>query len=68
MKGDTLFANYTFTSEGMLSYREVAFLKKENSFLLGSGEIMNTGNRDVFRNREEIEFSDRVLLKNVACK
>lgn len=68
MKGDTLFANYTFASEGVLSYREVAFLKKEDSFLMGSGAIMTAGNREVFKSRREIEFSDRVILRNADCK
>lgn len=68
MKGDTLFANYSFTSEGMLSYREVAFLKRDDSFILGSGEIENSGNTDVFKDHAAIEFSDGVILKNTDCK
>lgn len=28
-RGDTLFADYTFMSEGVMSVREVMFLKKE---------------------------------------
>src|SRR5262245_47591682 len=39
MKGDTLFATYTFTSEGVQGTRDVVFLKSENSFIEGLGEI-----------------------------
>jgi hypothetical protein len=67
MKGDTLLANYEFTSEGVLSFRDVAFLKRGHAFVLGSGEIVNRGNRDVFKNPSTIEFSDKVVLKNVSC-
>ena len=68
MRGDTLFVNYTFTAEGMLSSREVAFLKKDDRFFLGSGEIPNSGSSDVVKDRETIEFSDRIALKRVDCK
>jgi hypothetical protein len=67
MKGDTLFANYSFTSEGTLSSREVALLKRDDSFILGSGDIANSGNTDVFKDRETIEFGDGVILKNTDC-
>ena len=33
IKGDTLFAEYTFMSEGVSSIREVAFLKKGNTYV-----------------------------------
>lgn len=68
IKGDTVFANYKFTSEGMESNREVALLKKENSFVIGYGEILNSGNKDIFKNRDAINFSDGVVLTKVACK
>lgn len=68
MKGDTLFASYHFWSEGMESFREIAFLKKENSFVMGYGEILNSGNRDVFRNKNDIQFDAGVVLKKVRCK
>jgi hypothetical protein len=68
MKGDTLFANYRFTSEGTESYRDVAFLKRDDSFVMGYGEILNTGNREVFRNRKDIKFGEMVVLRKVPCK
>jgi len=67
MKGDTLLADYSFTSEGMLSHREVAFLERDGSFILGSGEIENSGTTDVFKDHAAIEFSDGVILRNTDC-
>jgi hypothetical protein len=68
MRGDTLFVNYSFTSEGMFSTRELAFLQKEDRLLMGTGEIENRGNSDVFQNPAEIEFSESVVLKKISCE
>jgi hypothetical protein len=38
MKGNTLFAEYKFLSEGTECIREVVFLKKENDFVEGYGD------------------------------
>lgn len=67
MRGDTLLATYAFTSEGLMSHREVAFLRREDSFVMGSGEILNRGNRDVFKSPELIAFDNDVVLKRVNC-
>lgn len=39
MKGDTLFADYTFMSEGLSSVREVAFIKKRGDWIEGYGDV-----------------------------
>ncbi|MGC1242714.1 MAG: hypothetical protein WA874_14080 [Chryseosolibacter sp.] len=67
MKGDTLLATYAFTSEGLMSYREVAFLKRTDAFVMGTGEILNSGNRDVFKSPQTIEFDHQVVLRHVDC-
>jgi hypothetical protein len=67
MRGDTLFANYAFTSEGTLSNREVAFRKVGSEFRMGSGEILNSGSTDVLRDPATLEFSETVVLKNMDC-
>lgn len=67
MHGDTLLATYAFTSEGLMSYREVAFLRREDSFVMGTGEILNRDNRDVFRSPELIEYDSEVILRHVDC-
>lgn len=67
MYGDTLLATYAFTSEGLMSYREVAFLRREDSFVMGSGQILNRGNRDVFKSPELIEYGSEIVLRRVNC-
>src|SRR5690606_31473358 len=39
IKGDTLFAEYSFISEGLSSVREVAFLLDENQVMEGYGDV-----------------------------
>jgi len=40
VKGDTIFADYTFQSEGKTSVRELVFLKKDsNTIVEGHGEV-----------------------------
>ena len=67
MNGDTLLVEYSFFSEGMFSHREVAFLRKGDSFVLGAGEISAEGNRNFFTDRKGIHFNTGVVLKPVDC-
>src|SRR3982750_141853 len=43
--GDTLIADYTFSSEGMVSVRQVAFLKLQNNLKEGFGELKIKNNQ-----------------------
>jgi hypothetical protein len=68
MKGDTLVAGYEFTSEGTLSFRQVAFLRRDSFLVMGSGEILNTGNREVFKDPKQIDFTAGVVLREMPCR
>lgn len=59
--GDTLIAEYEFRSEGMMSVREVAFLRKGKSLVEGYGPTDEEGTR--FVNRKEIRFEGIELKK-----
>jgi len=64
--GDTLFATYSFRSEGMESVRELVFLKKGNDRVEGYGEMdMETDTK--FKNRNSLDFSGKTILKPVPC-
>jgi len=67
MIGDTLLADYTFTSEGMQSVRQVAFLKKGNQLVQGFGEIRDQDGKMVFRNKAQLNFDAKMTLNKVAC-
>ncbi len=67
MKGDTLFADYTFLSEGMKSIRQVAFLKSGNDFAEGYGDMEDVNNKMVFKNTGKLNFKSNIILKQVEC-
>ena len=67
MHGDTLFANYEFMSEGVISDREVAFLKTHDGMVEGYGEMKDENGKMVFKDRSSLNFSGTVL-KRMSCK
>ncbi len=68
MKGDTLFAEYKFMSEGTESVREVVFLKKENDFVEGYGDPEEKNGKMIFKNTSGLNFNNNLILKKVACE
>jgi hypothetical protein len=68
MRGDTLFADYTFWSEGIQSVRQVAYLKKDSSLLEGYGDVEEKGNKIVFKNTSVLNFGKGVVLQKTACQ
>lgn len=68
IKSDTLFAEYTFMSEGIESIREVVFLKTVNGWVEGYGEIDDKDGKVTFKNRNKITFDNNALLKQTDCQ
>lgn len=67
MKGDTLIAEYTFQSEGRTSIRQVAFLKKGNTYIEGYGDVMEDSGKIRFKNPKQLHFDGKPLSK-AECK
>ena len=67
MKGDTLYAEYTFNSEGLNSVREVAFLKKGNEFNEGFGDVEEKSGKMIFKNKATIKFENSMPLTKIKC-
>lgn len=67
-KGDTLFADYTFMSEGKESVREVVFLKKGNIFIEGYGDVEEKGNKTVFKDKKKLFFDSKIVLSKSDCE
>lgn len=68
IKGDTLLADYTFMSEGVSSVRQVAFLKRGNTFTEGYGDIEESNGRAIFKNTKQLKFDGKTVLSKVDCK
>ena len=67
-KGDTLYADYTFQSEGTSSVRETVFIKKGNTLVEGFGEITEKDNKQVFKDKKALKFDESVVLNKVECE
>lgn len=68
IRGDTIFADYTFMSEGKESVRQVAYLKKDNKLLEGYGDVEDKGGKMVFKNTGSLQFGKGVVLQKINCK
>lgn len=69
VKGDTIFADYTFQSEGKTSVRELAFLKKDaNTYIEGYGDIVQTNDKVSFKDKSKIKFDSNLVYNRIDCK
>lgn len=68
MHGDTLFADYRFSSEGIESTREIVFLKKESTLTEGYGDMEEKNGKMIFKNMGELSFVNGLILKMTDCK
>ncbi len=68
MKGDTLYANYTFHSEGIQSVREVAFLRQGDQLLEGFGKVVEQEGKMVFAQPADLRFGTVVTLAKQPCQ
>lgn len=67
-RGDTLVADYTFMSEGVMSVREVMFLKKGDVLMEGFGDVEEKNGKMVFKNTGDVNFDEFMLLKQNDCR
>ncbi|MFA9194621.1 hypothetical protein AAGV33_09380 [Flavobacterium sp. FBOR7N2.3] len=69
VKGDTIFADYKFESEGKTSIRELAFLKKDaNTYVEGYGEMVETNDKMSFKDKSKIKFDGNIVYTKIDCK
>ena len=67
LSGDTLIADYRFTSEGKESVRQVAFLIKDSTATEGYTDMEDQDGKMVFKNISHIDFSKGIKLKQIDC-
>jgi hypothetical protein len=63
-----IVANYTFTSEGQKSVREVAFQRMGNAYVEGFGEMVELNGKMVFKDRNAIKFDEAVTYQPIPCR
>ncbi len=67
LRNDTLIANYTFTSEGKESVRQVAFLLSDSSAKEGYGNMVQQDTVMRFSNPDSLSFNNSLVLKKQSC-
>ncbi|WP_200979721.1 hypothetical protein [Echinicola sp. 20G] len=67
LKGDTLLADYNFTSEGKESVREVAFLFKDNLVSEGYGPLREDSGKMIFASKDSLVFGKGIVLLKAKC-
>lgn len=65
--GDTLIADYSFSSEGKLSIRQIAFLINDSSAVEGYGDIQEQNGKVIFNSVSAIDFSKGLKLQKISC-
>ncbi|MFL9832325.1 hypothetical protein ACSV4D_15830 [Flavobacterium sp. ARAG 55.4] len=69
MRGDTIFADYKFESEGKTSIREMAFIKKDsNTYVEGHGEMIDANDRMAFKDKSKIKFDGNIVYHKINCE
>lgn len=67
LRGDTLFAEYTFWSEGLESVREVAFLIRNDRAVEGYGTVTEQNGKVRFSDRRALTFGSGFALIPTDC-
>lgn len=67
LEGNQVIAEYSFSSEGKTSIREVAFLIDGDTVTEGFGEMTENNGKMVFKNRASIDFTKGIRLTKIDC-
>jgi hypothetical protein len=67
LNGDTLYAQYTFMSEGKESIRSLVFLSKNGSFTEGYGKLNETTGEPDLSDKSAIHFDGKMILQKINC-
>jgi hypothetical protein len=67
--GDTLYADYSFKSEGIDSVRETVFLRAGDVLTEGHGEMEEKNNKMCFKNPKKVVFdTSGIVLSKTDCR
>lgn len=66
--GDTIIVDYKFQSEGTWSKRQVAWVRKGDTFLEGYGETYQDKDEVKFKNYRNLTYGSSIVLEKTDCK
>ncbi len=67
IRGEYIFADYTFASEGSTSVREVAFKIEDGTLIPGFGDLVEKERKLVFTNKNNLQFQHENPFLKVSC-
>jgi hypothetical protein len=67
LRNNTIYADYTFRSEGLTSVREVVFKVVNDQLVLGYGDLTEQNGKVIFRNKEALQFQTANPFLKVVC-
>lgn len=67
MVEDTLFASYTFGSEGKTSVREIIFIENGKKLIEGFGEVEEIDGKMQFKKNTKFIFNSLMPLEQINC-
>jgi hypothetical protein len=68
LRNDTIYADYTFRSEGMTSVREVVFKIQDSTLLQGFGNMAEQGGKVVYQDRNNLQFQTANPFLKIRCQ
>lgn len=68
MKDNLLIADYSYSSEGVQSVRQIAFKKIGESFIEGYGEVESKNGKTIFKNIDSLNFTHSIVLSAFNCE
>ncbi|HVG16804.1 MAG TPA: hypothetical protein VM935_17670 [Chitinophagaceae bacterium] len=66
-RGALIIADYTFSSEGVTSVREVVFKLEEEKLTEGYGAVVQKGGKMSFNDHEQLKFDSGIQFHKLAC-
>jgi len=67
LRGDVIYADYTFQSEGTTSVREVVFRVQGDALLQAFGDLTEQDGKVVFKDSARLQFQTVTPFLKVAC-
>lgn len=67
LRGDTLDGEFIFDQEGQTVYRQVMFLRQNEGWVEGIGELHEVDGKQVFNNMNALNFSHPLVLQKGDC-
>lgn len=67
LRGDTLDGEFIYEQDEQMIYRQVIFIRQNDQWVEGIGELQEVDGKQVFTNKNALNFSHPLVLEKGAC-